>query len=660
MENIKLTKAPAVLKRLGHQMRGTIHFMRHHIVFKANDREIWICYPIIAEISRFGTDVRIVCKDFMFFTIKFDDEQESRLAFDTIEDLRHVPRVDNLYAFIYTPASQEKNFNGWTLYDAQAEYERMGALNGDGKWRMTTANKNHQLCPTYPKDLVVPASISDNVLTYAAKFRSKGRLPVLSYHLKLNNCTISRCSQPLVGIKKARSMQDEAIACATWSTTEGPSGIRGAQADHLVVDLRPSTNAIAQIALGGGTENMDRYKPARKIYMGVDNLHVMRDALGRVVDSLRHSDVGDEPPNPNLLERSQWLRHLEILINSSKEVVQQVYYKCSHVIVHCSDGWDRTPQITSLAMLCLDPYYRTYEGFMVLIEKEWVSFGHQFALRANLVDPKWGANSDDEPEELDIFKNVTQFLSETTKGRQDGPIFQQFLDCVYQIVCIFPNQFEFNERFLRRLLYHSYAGQYGTFLFNTEKDLLANEAPQRTRSVWDYFLARRGQFINPNYEKPNGNDDVLIIPSSWKPRWWAGAFGRVDSDMNDPNAWRQRPVKKSSTEQSTQGSIEHQQQQDSKPPSIQHLNINGSNSSNSSNGDNTGETTTSNGSNLGSKVNDPLNGTNKSPGSIASPTGSVQTLNRQNGTSHLLETNGNSKLAGSMMSEPNNQPRIAS
>lgn len=29
------------------------------------------------------------------------------------------------------------------------------------------------------------------------------------------------------------------------------------------------------------------------------------------------------------------------------------------VMVHCSDGWDRTPQIVSLAELMLDPHYRT-------------------------------------------------------------------------------------------------------------------------------------------------------------------------------------------------------------------------------------------------------------------------------------------------------------
>lgn len=34
------------------------------------------------------------------------------------------------------------------------------------------------------------------------------------------------------------------------------------------------------------------------------------------------------------------------------------------VLVHCSDGWDRTPQIVALSKLLLDPYYRTIEVCM--------------------------------------------------------------------------------------------------------------------------------------------------------------------------------------------------------------------------------------------------------------------------------------------------------
>jgi hypothetical protein len=33
------------------------------------------------------------------------------------------------------------------------------------------------------------------------------------------------------------------------------------------------------------------------------------------------------------------------------------------LLVHCSDGWDRTSQLTSLSMVLLDPHFRTYKGF---------------------------------------------------------------------------------------------------------------------------------------------------------------------------------------------------------------------------------------------------------------------------------------------------------
>jgi hypothetical protein len=42
-------------------------------------------------------------------------------------------------------------------------------------------NEDFSLCATYPKLLVVPKSIDDDTLRKVADFRSKGRLPVLSY-----------------------------------------------------------------------------------------------------------------------------------------------------------------------------------------------------------------------------------------------------------------------------------------------------------------------------------------------------------------------------------------------------------------------------------------------------------------------------------------------
>lgn len=38
-----------------------------------------------------------------------------------------------------------------------------------------------QFCNSYPANIVVPAKISDTTLSYAVKYRSKGRIPGLVY-----------------------------------------------------------------------------------------------------------------------------------------------------------------------------------------------------------------------------------------------------------------------------------------------------------------------------------------------------------------------------------------------------------------------------------------------------------------------------------------------
>lgn len=45
--------------------------------------------------------------------------------------------------------------------------------------------------------------------------------------------------------------------------------------------------------------------------------------------------------------------------------MEAVEFHKASVIVHCTDGWDRTAQLTSLAMLMMDPYFRTIRGMEV-------------------------------------------------------------------------------------------------------------------------------------------------------------------------------------------------------------------------------------------------------------------------------------------------------
>ncbi|CAG8668776.1 9567_t:CDS:2, partial [Paraglomus occultum] len=88
--------------------------------------------------------------------------------------------IEQLYAFFYKPHPKHTVNDGWSVYDPLREFERMGVTKNDA-WRFSTVNRNYSLCPSYPRILVVPSKISDAVLTHAQKFRSKGRIPTLSY-----------------------------------------------------------------------------------------------------------------------------------------------------------------------------------------------------------------------------------------------------------------------------------------------------------------------------------------------------------------------------------------------------------------------------------------------------------------------------------------------
>lgn len=75
---------------------------------------------------------------------------------------------------------------GWNLYDHISEFSRLGVATATNAWRLTTVNSDYSLCDTYPCLFAVPSSVSDEMLMSAARFRSRGRIPILSYLHKDN------------------------------------------------------------------------------------------------------------------------------------------------------------------------------------------------------------------------------------------------------------------------------------------------------------------------------------------------------------------------------------------------------------------------------------------------------------------------------------------
>ncbi|KIW25081.1 uncharacterized protein PV07_10751 [Cladophialophora immunda] len=686
MERTRIAKVDDVtLSRRGTQVNGTLHLTPHHLIFvhaappsadgkPSRPRENWITYPIIhfctfrpsPTASRQPSSIRLRCRDFTFYCFYFNDDRKARDVYDSVKAWTcKLSGIEKLYAFSYHPTGPEKDVGGkgWSLYDPMREWRRMGLGDESRKtnWRISTINKDYSFSPTYPSVLAVPANISDNTLNYAGRYRSRARIPVLTYLHPVNDCTITRSSQPLVGVRGNRSIQDEKLVAAIFNTTraerplsaynsppperedsgsskdtncavvldsdisqadaeavedaiisrfrgddDAPDGsedrrpmVYGAQQRNMIVDARPTINALVMQTQGMGSEDMSNYKFATKAYLGIDNVHVMRDSLQKVIDAFKDSDLTPLGPNQELLQKSNWLKHIGLILDGSGLIARQVGLQHSHVLIHCSDGWDRTSQLSSLSQICLDPYYRTMEGFMVLVEKDWLSFGHMFKHRSGFLNSeKWfqienerisrGVEDVDGKEEKsgpmatfeNAFLTAKGFFSNAknnesresinvdsdadmpgnydsesqpgrrivsgagkkekekpvTKVKETSPVFHQFLDATYQLLYQYPTRFEFTERFLRRLLFHLYSCQYGTFLGDNEKERKEARLSERTRSVWDYFLARKQEFLNPKYD-PVIDDNIrgkerLIFPKPDEVRWWNELFGRTDDEMN--------------------------------------------------------------------------------------------------------------------------------
>ncbi|KAJ3160893.1 hypothetical protein HDU86_008255 [Geranomyces michiganensis] len=611
MDHIQISKVAGVKLDKGRKSyTGTLHILAHHLLFcgEGTDTEIWISYATVQSVDRKVPSAQglhsiyVTCRNFQFVRLHIASERDATEVFASLQRLINITSIEQTYAFSYQPTKPYPADAKWRMFDPAKEFARLGVNTLTDQWRFTTVNENYEFSPTYPRCLVVPAKISDNVLRYTGKFRSKARIPALSYLHRPNMASITRSSQPFVGLKQNRSIQDEKLVEAIFSShikTRNATSAAAPASNNLIVDARPTANAMAQTALGAGTESVENYRDCQIVFLGIDNIHVVRDSLYKLTTAMNSVDTGPVPRAQ--LHKSGWLKHIRHILDGSATMVRQVHLQNSHVLVHCSDGWDRTAQLCSLAEICLDPYYRTIEGLAVLIEKEWISFGHKFRDRCGHLS----RDSSSQPSHAASVgaqlqaarRNVSNSLTSVAKGffgknigglgfggaaapslapspfpigsnslgasptlparasthsaavsgrsggaesvnsnsgqgqealasvettvpnsvapREVSPVFTQFLDCVYQLWTQFPTHFEFSERLLSALHLHVYACQYGNFLFNCERELLAYRTPNGsktienvTHSVWNHILhGNIDEYLNPLYVPPAGRSE---------------------------------------------------------------------------------------------------------------------------------------------------------
>ncbi len=182
------------------------------------------------------------------------------------------------------------------------------------------------------------------------------------------------------------------------------------------------------------------------------------------------------------LEETGWLNHVRTVLSSAVMVATKLHKEQSSVLVHCSDGWDRTAQVCATAQLLLDPFYRTLQGFFVLIEKDWLGFGHKFQSRTG--------------HGINFSKGNDHQLKEVS------PVFLQWLDVVWQVMVQFPQQFEYNDKLLIFIADSLHACNSGTFLGNSEWERRCQlQCDTKTSSLWTIVMGSKNAFLNPAFQQ---------------------------------------------------------------------------------------------------------------------------------------------------------------
>jgi myotubularin-related protein 1/2 len=411
-------------------------------------------------------------------------------------------------------------------FDPMTEYPRLLQATSitQSPWALwASVNGSYALSGSYPSVLVGPASLDEtkpeslNVIRQCAAFRSEQRLPSMTW-CGVGGSSIWRSSQPKVGLQGNRSSADELYMRHISESARGANAMAepppvyprsilqqltgDATRDWVpepgcglkILDLRPRSSAMANRTGGYGYENTSNYSNTTLQFCNVQNIHAVRDSYQKLCSVCNSESTADVSWN-SLVEDTKWLGHVRTILASAWETAYWVHVWRMPVLVHCSHGWDRTSQTVALAQLLLDPYYRTRHGFGVLVEKDFMSFGHPFHLRSAHGEGR-----------SDVKTNAQS--SNNDEG-QISPIFLQFLDCVYQIVQLYPNAFEFNTKYLLEFSFQIYSCRFGNMLCDTEREreVLAG-IRQRTYSVWDY-LEENPEYVNKDYKESEG---VILMP----------------------------------------------------------------------------------------------------------------------------------------------------
>ena len=401
---------------------------------------------------------------------------KKKKLFKKTEELFEFPKIFNSYLNKY-----ETKFNGWEIYNFTKEFKRQGLELEDKGFplRISNINENFEVSESYPKYLIEPRQIQDNQLILAAKCRPKKRVPTLTYNYK--NDLYKGQKKLISGIWRSSQVKKLVVEDKKNEDIRLINEISNLGYKFYIFDARSPSEAFRNKIMGRGNEKVSNYNNNPEyIYCGINKVQIANNAFNKITELSNDKEIMENKNFLSELEDSGWVNFIMTVLRRTKEISKLVS-EGNNVLIHCSDGWDRTPQLCTISQILLDPYFRTFEGFAILFEKDFVSFGHKFAVRSGIYD-----------------KEIE---------KKTNPVILQLLDCVYQLLVQFPSEFEFTSEYLLFIAKNNDINLFGTFLFNNESEREEKHAKTETASIWTYLLGdhfeNKKKYLNPLYDKNN-------------------------------------------------------------------------------------------------------------------------------------------------------------
>ncbi|XP_072138762.1 myotubularin-related protein 10-A-like isoform X1 [Mobula birostris] len=368
-------------------------------------------------------EIRLHCRDFRLLHFQLEPGHRSRQIVTLIAQSSRPESLRDLFLFDYAlevtantaprrcNADLEKDFSRTRLFESHLDWESELDRTGARGWRVSLVNERFEVSASLSRFLVVPRTILDLDIKSLSALFTEGRIPRWHWHHAGSNLLRMGTFQSTSFTQRDGLSKLEEMVC-------------GGHTQLVIADLGEDLPSPADI--------QQAYSRLRSL-CACELPGATRDSDEKWLSSL---------------ESTRWLEYVRLCLKKATEVSALLWNQRLTVTLQESDDRDLSCLVSSLVQLILDPSSRSLSGFQSLVQKEWVSAGHRFTDR------------------LDLLR---------ASDKEESPVFLLFLDCVWQLLEHYPFSFEFTDTYLLTVRNSTHTLLAGTFLFNSCREQLRTQ-----------------------------------------------------------------------------------------------------------------------------------------------------------------------------------------